>query len=82
MYNSTNVITQFAAQAIQIGTIISAVVVAVLATAVALMGLGFGFERLRLYIYNHGGAFRGFGTPPYKGYKWYRSQKWNAEHTA
>lgn len=57
--------------------------IVLLSMLAALLGLGYGLRHVALWIYNGGlgESVRHFGTPPWKGYKWYRSKKWNMEHT-
>jgi len=82
MYDSADAITQMGALGIDVGFMLVYILGAVCAGAVALVGLGFGWRHLSVYIYNHGGNFRHFGKPPYKGYNRWRSYKWNLNHTA
>jgi len=65
------------------GLIVSGILVSIFSLYSALVGLGWGISKFRLYIYNSGFGekFRKFGTPRWKGYKWYRSEKWNMENT-
>jgi len=65
------------------GGILLIIIISILSLYSALVGLGWSISKFRLYIYNtgFGERFRQFGTPRWKGYKWYRSEKWNMEHT-
>lgn len=83
MYNSTDVITLFTQNFLQLGEIIAFTIGTIVGACVALLGLGYGISKLAVYITGDQSVRFGdlyLASLPYKGYKRFHSKKWNMEH--